>query len=131
MADQNNAAFIWTIANLLRGTYKQADYGKVILPFTVLRRLDSALEATKANVLEAYKKHGKAPAADFLLQQASGYSFYNTSPYDLNALPVTRETSGQTWSPTSMDSRQTLETSLSAMNLRPNLTSWMKMTYFC
>lgn len=83
MADQNNAAFIWTIANLLRGTDKQADYGKVILPFTVLRRLDSALEATKANVLEAYKKHGKAPAADFLLQQASGYSFYNTSPYDL------------------------------------------------
>ena len=83
MADQNNAAFIWSIANLLRGTYKQADYGKVILPFTVLRRLDSALEATKANVLEAYKKHGKAPAADFLLQQASGYSFYNTSPYDL------------------------------------------------
>lgn len=83
MADQNNAAFIWSIANLLRGTYKQADYGKVILPFTVLRRLDSALEATKAKVLEAYKKHGKAPAADFLLQQASGYSFYNTSPYDL------------------------------------------------
>ena len=83
MSEQNNAAFIWSIANLLRGTYKQADYGKVILPFTVLRRLDSALEATKANVLEAYKKHGKAPAADFLLQQASGYSFYNTSPYDL------------------------------------------------
>ena len=83
MSEQNNAAFIWSIANLLRGTYKQADYGKVILPFTVLRRLDNALEATKANVLEAYKKHGKAPAADFLLQQASGYSFYNTSPYDL------------------------------------------------
>lgn len=83
MSEQNNAAFIWSIANLLRGTYKQADYGKVILPFTVLRRLDSALEATKANVLEAYQKHGQTPAADFLLQQASGYSFYNTSPYDL------------------------------------------------
>jgi type I restriction enzyme M protein len=83
MGEQNNAAFIWSIANLLRGTYKQADYGKVILPFTVLRRLDSALEATKVKVIEGYKKHGDAPAADFLLQQASGYSFYNTSPYDL------------------------------------------------
>lgn len=72
MAEQNNAAFIWSIANLLRGTYKQADYGKVILPFTVLRRLDSALEATKPKVLEVFKAKGQAPAADFLLQQASG-----------------------------------------------------------
>lgn len=83
MSEQNNAAFIWSIANLLRGTYKQADYGKVILPFTVLRRLDSALEATKVDVLDTFEVHGDKPAADFLLQQASGYSFYNTSPYDL------------------------------------------------
>lgn len=83
MAEQNNAAFIWSIANLLRGTYKQADYGKVILPFTVLRRLDSALEATKIAVLDTFDIQGDRPAADFLLQQASGYSFYNTSPYDL------------------------------------------------
>ena len=83
MAEQNNAAFIWSIANLLRGTYKQADYGKVILPFTVLRRLDNALEASKVQVLDAYEVHGQSPAADFLLQKASGYSFYNTSPYDL------------------------------------------------
>jgi len=83
MAEQNNAAFIWSIANLLRGTYKQADYGKVILPFTVLRRLDCALEATKIQVLDAFEVHGQSPAADFLLQKASGYSFYNTSPYDL------------------------------------------------
>ncbi len=85
MGEQNNAAFIWSIANLLRGTYKQADYGKVILPFTVLRRLDSALEASKTKVLETYAKHRNTPAADFLLQQASGYSFYNTSPYDLKS----------------------------------------------
>jgi type I restriction enzyme M protein len=84
MAEQNNAAFIWSIANLLRGTYKQADYGKVILPFTVLRRVDSALESTKVAVLDAFEIHGDKPAADFLLQKASGYSFYNTSPYDLN-----------------------------------------------
>jgi type I restriction enzyme M protein len=83
MAEHNNAAFIWSIANLLRGTYKQADYGKVILPFTVLRRLDSALESTKFAVLDTFQTQGDRPAADFLLQQASGYSFYNTSPYDL------------------------------------------------
>ena len=84
MAEQNNAAFIWSIANLLRGTYKAADYGKVILPFTVLRRLDSALEASKQAVLEAKKQNSTSGAAlDFLLQKASGYSFYNTSPYDL------------------------------------------------
>ncbi len=83
MAEHNNAAFIWSIANLLRGTYKQADYGKVILPFTVLRRLDSALEATKVAVLDTFEIQGDKPAADFLLQKASGYSFYNTSPYDL------------------------------------------------
>ncbi len=84
MSETNNAAFIWSIANLLRGTYKSADYGKVVLPFTVLRRLDSALEAKKAKVLEEFGKNKNAGAAlDFLLQKASGYSFYNTSPYDL------------------------------------------------
>ncbi len=84
MAEQNNAAFIWSIANLLRGTYKAADYGKVILPFTVLRRLDSALESTKQAVLDAKKQNATSGAAlDFILQKASKYSFYNTSPYDL------------------------------------------------
>jgi type I restriction enzyme M protein len=84
LAEQNNAAFIWSIANLLRGTYKSSDYGKVILPFTVLRRLDSALEGTKQGVLEVKKQNPTSGAQlDFLLQKASKYSFYNTSPYDL------------------------------------------------
>lgn len=52
----NNAAFIWSIANLLRGVYKQADYGKVVLPFTILRRLDAVLEPTKDAVLAEYTK---------------------------------------------------------------------------
>ena len=51
-ADTNLSAFIWSVADLLRGDYKQSDYGKVILPFTVLRRLDCVLEPTKAAVLE-------------------------------------------------------------------------------
>ena len=45
------SSFIWSVADLLRGDYKQSEYGKVILPFTVLRRLDCVLEPTKAAVL--------------------------------------------------------------------------------
>ena len=47
-AIHNHAAFIWSVADLLRGDYKQSEYGKVILPLTVLRRLDCVLEPTKA-----------------------------------------------------------------------------------
>ena len=52
----NLSSFIWSVADLLRGSYKQSDYGKVILPFTVLRRLDCILEPTKDRVLEEFKK---------------------------------------------------------------------------
>ena len=52
MADTNLSALIWSVADLLRGDYKQSDYGNVILPFTVLRRLDCVPEPTKADVLE-------------------------------------------------------------------------------
>ena len=51
MSDPNLSSFIWSVADLLRGDYKQSEYGKVILPFTVLRRLDCVLEATKPAVL--------------------------------------------------------------------------------
>jgi type I restriction enzyme M protein len=84
---QNLSAFIWSVADLLRGDYKQSDYGKVILPFTVLRRLDCVLEPTKAKVLAesaAKKKAGLNP--DPFLLRASGQSFYNTSDMDLRRL---------------------------------------------
>ena len=48
---RNHAAFIWSVADLLRGDYKQSEYGRVILPLVVLRRLDCVLEPTKAEVL--------------------------------------------------------------------------------
>ena len=51
MNQQTLSAFIWSVADLLRGDYRQSDYGKVILPFTVLRRLDCVLESTKPAVL--------------------------------------------------------------------------------
>jgi type I restriction enzyme M protein len=81
------SSFIWSIADLLRGDYKQSEYGKVILPFTVLRRLDCVLAATKADVLKeqaAREKAGVDPH-QFLLRKA-GQGFYNTSPMDLKAL---------------------------------------------
>jgi type I restriction enzyme M protein len=69
---QSLSSFIWSIADLLRGDYKQSEYGKVILPFTVLRRLDCVLETTKAAVLAehaARKKEG-LNAEPFLLRKA-------------------------------------------------------------
>ena len=51
MNHQTLSSFIWSVAELLRGDYKQSEYGRVILPFTVLRRLDCVLEATKPKVL--------------------------------------------------------------------------------
>ena len=53
---QERIGFIWSIAELLRGDYKEGEYGKVILPFTVLRRLDCVLAATKAAVLKRADK---------------------------------------------------------------------------
>ncbi len=56
MSDTNLSSFIWSVADLLRGDYRQSEYGKVILPFTVLRRLDCVLESTKPAVLAELAK---------------------------------------------------------------------------
>ncbi len=87
MNQQTLSAFIWSVADLLRGDYKQSDYGKVILPFTVLRRLDCVLEATKPAVLKelAAKTAQGVNPEPFLLRKA-GQSFYNASPLDLPTL---------------------------------------------
>ncbi|UPT97678.1 type I restriction-modification system subunit M [Bradyrhizobium barranii subsp. apii] len=84
---QNLSSFIWSVADLLRGDYKQSDYGKVILPFTVLRRLDCVLEPTKAKVLaELAAKKKAALNPDPFLRRASGVNFYNASELDLPKL---------------------------------------------
>jgi len=87
MADTNLSSFLWSVADLLRGDYKQSEYGKVILPFTVLRRLDCVLEPTKAAVLTELAKREKAKLnpEPFLLR-TSGQLFYNTSPLDMKKL---------------------------------------------
>ncbi len=87
MSSPNLSAFIWAVADLLRGDYKQSEYGKVILPFTVLRRLDCVLEKTKKAVLAEKAKRERAGlnVEPFLLK-ASGHSFFNTSELDLKKL---------------------------------------------
>jgi type I restriction enzyme M protein len=87
MNQQALSSFIWSVADLLRGDYKQSDYGKVILPFTVLRRLDCVLDATKDAVLAEYaaKQQAGLNPEPFLLRKA-GQSFYNISPLDMKKL---------------------------------------------
>jgi type I restriction enzyme M protein len=83
----NHAAFIWSVADLLRGDYKQSEYGKVILPLTVLRRLDCVLAPTKAAVLERHGQlQGKLENLDPVLTSVAGEQFYNTSKLDLPKL---------------------------------------------
>lgn len=84
------ADLIWKNAELLRGAYKEPEYRKIILPFTVLRRLDCVLEATKAQVLTQWDdlagKDYSPEMTDRFLCKASGYSFYNTSRFTLAML---------------------------------------------
>ncbi len=82
-AVRNHAAFIWSVADLLRGDYKQSEYGRVILPLVVIRRLDCVLEPTKAKVLDARDRHGDREP---ILRGAAGQPFYNTSKLDFRKL---------------------------------------------
>ncbi|MBL3557620.1 MULTISPECIES: type I restriction-modification system subunit M [Marinobacter] len=82
------AAFIWSVADLLRGDFKQSQYGRVILPFTLLRRLECVLEPTKAQVLSAAQEHQTKPDAvrEKLLLRAADQQFFNASPLSLATL---------------------------------------------
>jgi type I restriction enzyme M protein len=84
---KNHAAFIWSVADLLRGDYKQSEYGRVVLPLTVLRRLDCVLEPTKDAVLaRAAQLEGKVDNIDPILEQVAGEGFFNTSKLDFSKL---------------------------------------------
>ena len=84
---RNHAAFIWSVADLLRGDYKPSDYGKVILPLVVLRRLDCVLEGTRAAVLkEKAKREAAGLNPEPFLLRTAGQLFYNTHPMSLKEL---------------------------------------------
>jgi type I restriction enzyme M protein len=82
------ASFIWSVADLLRGPYRPNQYKDVMLPMTVLRRLDCVLEPTKAKVLERLKqlKGGKVKNIEPILNKVAGQSFHNTSLYNFEKL---------------------------------------------
>jgi type I restriction enzyme M protein len=82
------AEFLWKIADLIKDDYDAKDYENVILPFTLLRRLDCVLQATRPAVHEARVKYGAAPeqTREALLTRAAGQQFYNTSEYSLAEL---------------------------------------------
>lgn len=93
----NLAAFCWSIADLLRGDFKQSQYGRIILPFTLLRRLEGVLEESKQQVLTEFEKIEKmalsAEAQEQMLLRATksknnpkGLSFFNTSKMDMSKL---------------------------------------------
>src|ERR1041384_2511006 len=80
-------SFIWGVADLIRDTFKRGKYQDVILPLTVLRRLDCVLAPNKAKVLATQAKFkGKLENLDPQLRAASGFAFYNTSRYDFDKL---------------------------------------------
>ncbi|PNH80984.1 type I restriction-modification system subunit M [Vibrio diazotrophicus] len=85
------ATFLWSVADLLRGDFKQSQYGRIILPFTLLRRLECVLADTKQAVLTKHESVKSMPieAQDKLLIHAAQLSFYNTSKMDLNHLGET------------------------------------------
>ena len=81
-------SFIWSVADLLRGPYKPHQYGRVILPLTVLRRLDCVLEPTKAKVLEKHAalKDSKIKEPEPILNKVAGHAFHNTSKLNFQKL---------------------------------------------
>ena len=87
----STAAFIWSVADLLRGDFKQSQYGRIILPFTLLRRLECVLEDKKETVLAKYDEVKNMPheAQEQILKHVAELSFYNTSKMDLNHLGET------------------------------------------
>lgn len=85
------AAFLWSVADLLRGDFKQSQYGRIILPFTLLRRLECVLENSKAAVLEKAREVGAMNLPEeaqekMILRAAGGLAFFNGSPLDLSRM---------------------------------------------
>lgn len=83
---QSKASLIWNIAELLRWSWKQHEYQDVILPLTVLKRLDESLKNTKQDVLNQYNQFNWTVDVDPILKSSTGLWFYNVSPYDFHKL---------------------------------------------
>ena len=83
---QEKSGLIWNNAEILRGLYKPHEYGEVILPMTVIKRFHDTLLPTRDKVMETYENVKHLEVKDGFLQQASGYNFYNVSPFTFTTL---------------------------------------------
>ena len=126
-------SFLWGVADLIRDTFKRGKYQDVILPLTVLRRLDCVLAPTRDKVLKrnADLKQKGLENRDAQLRKASGFAFYNTSRYDFEKLLADAPTSRPTCATTSPASartcarcwRSSTSTTPSASSTRPACSS--------
>jgi type I restriction enzyme M protein len=89
------AAFLWSIADLLRGDFKQSQYGRIILPFTLLRRMECVLAPTKDEVIkQTFAQEGRPDTVrEMILLRSSGHQFFNASPLTLGTLSDTQTAS--------------------------------------
>ncbi|MFP3851374.1 N-6 DNA methylase [Pseudomonas sp. W5-01] len=89
------AAFLWSIADLLRGDFKQSQYGRIILPFTLLRRMECVLAPTKEEVIkQTFAQEGRPDTVrEMILLRSSGHQFFNASPLTLGTLSDTQTAS--------------------------------------
>lgn len=83
---QEKANMIWSIANIIRGTFKPHEYGRVILPMTVIKRLNDTLLPSKQAVIDKYQEVKHFEVKDGFLTKVSGYNFYNISPFTFETL---------------------------------------------
>lgn len=88
---QEKASVIWNVANSLFGAYKPHEYGLVILPMTVVKRFHDCLLPTRQAVLDKYEAVRHLAVKDGFLREASGYAFYNTSPFTFETLRADAE----------------------------------------
>ncbi len=87
MNQQTLSSLIWSVADLLRGNFRQSEYGRVILPFTVLRRLDCVLAPTKSAVLKEHAaKQSAGISFEPFVKRVAGLDFYNVSSLDMGKL---------------------------------------------
>ena len=90
MHQQNLADFIWSVADVLRGDFKQSEYGRIILPFTVLRRLECVLEPTREKVAAQYQLFKDSSVdLDLILPGIAGARFYNVTTFSLETVGAT------------------------------------------
>ncbi len=88
---QEKANLIWNVANTLFGAYKPHEYGLVVLPMAVIKRFHDCLLPTHDKIIETYEKVKHLQVRDGFLRSASGYKFYNTSPYTFDKLKADPE----------------------------------------